>query len=303
MVVSLKSNLFLRLTNMRKKITLGILIALSIIVIAGCLQKSEMPTQLPTPNQTITPVQPTKELKLSDFPDVFKESTVIVIGKNATQIEMEEAQTIADNLGNLTRNMPIIKTDAEITKDEKAGYNLILVGRPDTNKLLGEVYDKTNATKVTNEYPGVGKGVLEILRSPWNSNKSLLLVEGSNEQGVKAGSEILRYVKELDKAEVVVDWKHLAENKQAVALGIALNEFEILNTTIHEYLYEKYPFLRETKFGIRYEKIVAKVENVPPQSIIIDAYANFRTPPVVVRVAFYDGNAHIISEEIIEDTL
>ena len=159
----------------------------------------------------------------------------------------------------------------------------------------------TNATKVTEEFPGEGKGVLEILRNPWDESKAMLLVEGSDERGVKAGSEILRYVKELDKGKVVVDWERLQENKQAIALGLTPSEFNLLDTTTHGYLYEKYPFLRDTEFGIRYEKVDAKVEGIPPESIVIDAYANFRTPPVVIRVALYDGNVQIISEKVIEE--
>lgn len=42
-----------------------------------------------------------------------------------------------ENLFNLTENMPVIKTDAEITEDELAGHNLmIMVGGADTNEIL-----------------------------------------------------------------------------------------------------------------------------------------------------------------------
>jgi len=41
----------------------------------------------------------------------------------------------------------------------------------------------TNATKVTEEYPGEGKGVLEILSNPWDESKAMLLVEGGDERG------------------------------------------------------------------------------------------------------------------------
>ena len=58
---------------------------------------------------------------------------IIVIGENANSIEIEAAQRIADNLGNLTGNIPVIKTNAEITEDELAGHNLILVGGADSN--------------------------------------------------------------------------------------------------------------------------------------------------------------------------
>ena len=86
--------------------------------------------------------------------------------------------------------------------------------------------------------------------------------------------------------------------EQAFALGLTPAEFNILDAAIHEYLYEKYPFLRDTEFGIRYEKVDTKVEGIWPQFLIIDAYATFRTPPVVVRAAFFHGYVKIISETV-----
>jgi hypothetical protein len=91
------------------------------------------------------------------------------------------------------------------------------------------------------------------------------------------------------------------DREVASALGLSLREFRILDEEVHEYLYEKYPFLRDTQFGISYERVDAKVEGTPPESLIIDAYSTFRDPPVVVRAAFYDGNAEIISEIIIDE--
>ena len=92
------------------------------------------------------------------------------------------------------------------------------------------------------------------------------------------------------------------EFKDAEMLGLTPSEFEKLSTSIHEYLYEKYPFLRDTEFGISYEKVDTKIEGIPPESLVIDAYANFRTPPVVVRAVIYNEDMQIISEKAIEET-
>ena len=48
--------------------------------------------------------------------------------------------------------------------------------------MLKEVYAVTDATMVTEEFPGEGKGVLEILPNPWDEIKAMLLVEGWNER-------------------------------------------------------------------------------------------------------------------------
>jgi hypothetical protein len=52
---------------------------------------------------------------------------MIVIRNNASGIEIEGADAIVENLFDLTENMPVIKTDGEITEGELAGHNLILI--------------------------------------------------------------------------------------------------------------------------------------------------------------------------------
>jgi len=142
------------------------------------------------------------ELVLSDYPELFKTDTLIVVGGNASQVENEAAEAIGAELEELSGNEPIIKNDSQISQSNKSDYNLILVGTPHSNNLLQEVYDVTNTTKVTEEYPGENKGILEILRNPWDEEKAILLVAGSDEWGVKAGSELLT---EGDKIKQVED--------------------------------------------------------------------------------------------------
>ena len=73
-----------------------------------------------------------KELKLSDFPEAFKESTLIVVGDNASEIEMQAANEIADYLQKKTGNKPLIRKHSEISDEDKRNYNLIVVGTPKT---------------------------------------------------------------------------------------------------------------------------------------------------------------------------
>jgi len=128
---------------------------------------------------------PSRDLTLSEYPKLFAKGAVIVIGENASQIEIESAEAIAANLENLTGNKP------EVIPSKKIGsfkytYNLIILGTPKTNPFLEKVYAMTNATRVTEEFPGEGKGVLEILPNPWDESKAMLLVEGSDEEGIRA---------------------------------------------------------------------------------------------------------------------
>jgi len=134
----------------------------------------------PTP-----PIQPAEELKLSDFPEAFKDSTLIVVGDNTSDIEMQAVNEIADYLENETGNKPLVKKYSEVSEEDKRNYNLIVVGTPKTNPFLEEVYAMTDATRVMEEYPREERGILEILPNPWDEEKAMLLVERSDEWRVK----------------------------------------------------------------------------------------------------------------------
>ncbi len=138
-------------------------------------------------------------MTLSDYPELFEKDVIIVIGGSASQLEKESAESIAVYLENSTGKKPEIISSKAI-ESFKYKYNLIIIGTSNSNKILKKVYDMTNATRVTEEYPGAGEGVLEIMRNPWNVDTALLLVAGSDEEGVKAGSMMLtedEKVKEL----------------------------------------------------------------------------------------------------------
>ena len=158
--------------------------------------------KVPTEPEELTESEELAELKLSDYPEIFKEDTIIVIGKNATLIEKESASLISKSLGELTGNTPIIKEDVSISKSDKLNSNLILIETPYGNDLLEEVYELTDVEKVTPQYPGENKGILQILKNPWNSSKALLIIAGSNEKGVKAGSEALRNAEEISRLKI-----------------------------------------------------------------------------------------------------
>jgi len=85
-------------------------------------------------------------------------------------------------------------------------------------------------------------------------------------------------------------------NEQTADLGLTPGEFNLLDTTVHEYLYEKTPILRYTEFAIRYERVDTIIDDVLPKFLLVDAYAGFRSPPVVIRAIVYGDHVIIISE-------
>ncbi len=113
----------------------------------------------------------------------FGNNTLIIVGDNASEIELQAANEITSYLENETGDKPLIKKYSEITEKDKRNHNLVVVGTPNSNLMLIEVYSMVDVLEVNDTFPGEGKGVLEILRNPWNKNKAMLLVEGWDEWG------------------------------------------------------------------------------------------------------------------------
>lgn len=112
---------------------------------------------------------PSQDLTLSDYPKVFAKDAVIVIGENASLIEIESAEAIVANLENMTDNKPEI-ISSEKFDSFKYTHNLIILGTPNSKEVLKEVYNRVDVTRVTEEYPGENKGILEIFGNPWNKD-------------------------------------------------------------------------------------------------------------------------------------
>jgi len=119
---------------------------------------------------------------------------------------MESATAIATNIVELGGSKPIIISDADASDQDRTDHNLILIGSPDSNHVLIEAYEMGYGTRVTAEYPGENKGILEISANPWNENKSLLIIAGSDEWGVKASVAVLSGSQELDGHRLSVEW-------------------------------------------------------------------------------------------------
>lgn len=182
-------------------ILIPLITALSTFLLYGCI------------DDLIQSVEEVQELKLSSYPSAFKEDTLIVIGKEASEIEKESASFIEENLKESIQTELTIKNDEEILESDK-NSNLILIDIPFSNGLLQELYAMTDTgiEKVTSEYPGKNKGILQILENPWNSEKALLVVAGSDEWGIMATLEILDRLEGLDESIVISEFRTPAES-------------------------------------------------------------------------------------------
>ncbi len=137
-------------------ILIPLITALSTFLLYGCI------------DDLIQSVEEVQELKLSSYPSAFKEDTLIVIGKEASEIEKESASFIEENLKESIQTELTIKNDEEILESDK-NSNLILIDIPFSNGLLQELYAMTDTgiEKVTSEYPGKNSksGIPSIIRT------------------------------------------------------------------------------------------------------------------------------------------
>ena len=172
----------------KKILILGISILICLLV--GCfLLWEQIPTQLPLK----------KELKLSDFPEVFRESTLVVVGDNASEIEIQAANEIADYLENETGNKPLLKKHSEITEEDKRNHNLIVVGTSNSNLMLRKIceecirknFKKLEFKGISSYWQGTGKGYILILENLWRANKCMLIVGGYDRNGLESAVSTL----------------------------------------------------------------------------------------------------------------
>ncbi|MEA3312439.1 MAG: hypothetical protein U9Q76_09515 [candidate division WOR-3 bacterium] len=292
----------------RKRILIGLVAALlgGVVVLFGCTQQASIPTETgrfrPTaeqeaPTPTEPPPTPSEVMTLDNYPKLFEKEALIVVGENATQIEQEASEAIAKRLEELTGNKPAIRRESELPKSDGGNYNLILIGTSGSNTMLQKVYEITDTTKVTEEYPGKDKGILEILANPWNPDKSLLIVAGSDKTGVRVARTILDQVKRVDEAKLIGDWERLTEMEQAEALGLTPEEFAAFDAAVREHFCEKYPALQDwLDFPILYER-KPKLEDKPGLRVI-KAYGRFESPSPTVTFGFHNGEIYVISEEL-----
>lgn len=152
--------------------SLTIFLFIGFILISGCLEDEKVKSD---------------SLNLSDIPEVFNEDVLIVVGDNVSSLEMKVEDDVKSYFEDNLHVKITIKSYSEIIDDDKAKNNLIVIGTPQSNGMLWDVYGLKDDVSVNDTFPGKRRGVLEILSNPWNEKKALLLIQGSDEFGVKAG--------------------------------------------------------------------------------------------------------------------
>ena len=105
----------------------------------------------------------------------------------------------------LKTDIELINTSIEINED------CILVGGPVANPVVRK-YLNYFPVRVTNEYPGKHRGVIEVIKI---NGHTVVLLAGSDRWGTKAAVEYFKTLENLPDEPIFVEWR----NETAVSIG------------------------------------------------------------------------------------
>ncbi|MBI2663822.1 S-layer protein [Candidatus Woesearchaeota archaeon] len=161
---------------------------------------------------------------LHPFIDNGKLSALIIVGSpdphgpdKARSRDGYYGMDLALFLGTFLNYVPklYVKLDTEVQEQELKGNHLILIGGPIVNKVTGAVnqklpirFDKAEnwsirSTVSDSVYPSDESGIIVKAKSPFNSEKSVLVVAGKRYSGTRAAIvAFLKHFKEISAGNV-----------------------------------------------------------------------------------------------------
>jgi hypothetical protein len=119
---------------------------------------------------------------------------IFVLPEAADDLTLTTAAQVASRLGEgmLTAHLPLrVATAGSLTDADKETANLVLIGLPENQPLIGELRDQmpvrlTNRGFVSrdNRLIPASDGVVQIFASPWQPHRNILLVSGNDSTGL-----------------------------------------------------------------------------------------------------------------------
>ncbi len=177
--------------------------SLAFILDSGLNCGTDRQTSVVVRSSTVLNLPHTVELPpatLQDLPrPLFQDSPLevdtaaLIVPAEPTMGELQAALTVAATFGNLTRNrveIPLI-TENALTATLRNESNLIFIGRAGSIDLVDEVALPETATGGAFAAAEADDGILQIAISPWNPNRSVLVVSGNSDAGVIKASQAL----------------------------------------------------------------------------------------------------------------
>jgi hypothetical protein len=113
----------------------------------------------------------------------------VVVPDQPDAAELQAAMNVMAGFGAMIANTYDLKLVSlgSLSETDRANYHLIFVGRPEQFALLNDVAFKLpvkDGKFVDLPEKSAEDGILEMALSPWNANKAILLVSGTNTQAV-----------------------------------------------------------------------------------------------------------------------
>jgi hypothetical protein len=126
---------------------------------------------------------------------ITEDSALVVIPDNPNAAEMQSALTVAAGLGSLTGGNLLLNltTLGQLTAEQKASGNLIMVGNAASLPVMGELAMPitVSAGKFKLEAGGENDGVVAMVNSPWSLPHVVLVVSGNTDEGtIKAAQAV-----------------------------------------------------------------------------------------------------------------
>lgn len=123
---------------------------------------------------------------------ILQDAAMIVVPDQPTAAELQGALTVAAGLQARTGDgvMLDLARSSELTQDDLGSNHLILVGKASAQSLLSQLNLPLGVTggKFSE---GDEVGVLEMVPSPWNSERVVLIVSGNTDEAVVKASQAL----------------------------------------------------------------------------------------------------------------
>jgi hypothetical protein len=125
----------------------------------------------------------------------IQESALIVLPDHPSASELQAALTIAGGLGNISQNKLLIDatTMSALNLEKQSANHLILVGKPSAFTILEGL--SLPAPPVAGSLPvsaGItDAGVIQLVNSPWDVSKIVVLVSGNSDAGVIKAAQAL----------------------------------------------------------------------------------------------------------------
>lgn len=158
----------------------------------------------PTSTLTLTYIVQSTAPKLSNLPSPFflpgnvapQYTTTIVVPNKPSAEEIQAALSVSAGLGSLSKGEGELNliTLSDLTDEIRKNNHLVIIGKSLSIPILKElpllVPLNTNGFK-SDQFIGEDDGVIQLINSPWNSSRALLLVNGDTDKAVvKAGQSI-----------------------------------------------------------------------------------------------------------------